>query len=203
MKQFILAFAVFFSFQLHAQVRIAVKGGFNYSTAKASYGGIKQSHEFVPGGNLGLQIIREFDGPLYFSPYITYSSRGFIVTIKDTISKNIIHYIDIAAVLSFHIPAGANSLVLAAGPTLGVAFMGTEKRTVEGITTSSKMKFSIDGNYSYFDPGLHTSIGYHFKKIFIEAAYQLGLSNINNNGEFDRRDLRNRTFSLNLGYYLR
>src|SRR5436190_4425313 len=107
-KELILSTSVLFSLYSSAQVRIAVKGGVNYSTAKVTVAGIKQANGYITGANIGLQLTREFDGPLHFSPYIGYSNRGFIIKRNDTTRKNSIHYIDIGAILSFHIPAGNN-----------------------------------------------------------------------------------------------
>ena len=84
-----------------------------------------------------------------------------------------------------------------------MAIAGTEKTTVAGITTSNKMHFSTSNDYGLFDFGLHTSLGYHFNKLFVELAYQYGFASINNNEEHDKRNIRNRTLSLNLGYTIK
>lgn len=192
---------------ISAQTRIAVKGGFNYSTARAYFNNKKQSVDFVPGANFGLQVKTMFDGPLHFSPYVAYSHRGYIINDAGNNgdkTKTSIHYVDLAPVLSLDLKTGAeNTFVIGFGPTAGLALSGTEKTTVNGITTSSKMKFSTSKNYGLFDFGLHASLGYHFKKMFVEVAWQHGLTSINNNEELDKRNIRNRTLSLNLGYYFR
>ena len=189
-----------------AQTSIAVRGGFNYSTVRAYYSDGKQRVGFVPGGNIGLQVNTVFEGLLHFSPFVGYNSRGFIIKSKTNGDKtqNFIHYIDIAALLSIHKPMGGNnSFAITAGPVISLAIAGTEKTTIAGISNSSKMKFSTSGDYGPFDFGLQAAVGYHFKKIFVEAAYQYGFVNINNNEEHDKRNIRNRTISLNLGYYIR
>ena len=193
-------------FTAAAQTHILVRGGFNYSTGRVYYNDVKQPVDFIPGGNIGLQLKTAFDGLLHFSPYIGYSSRGFLIKSDQNTDKirNLIHYIDIAPLLSVHIPANkTNKFVISAGPVAGFAIAGTEKKTIAGVTSSSKMKFSTTGNYGYFDFGLQAGMGYHFKKFFVEAAYQYGFVSINNEEERDKRNIRNRNFCLNIGYYIK
>jgi len=207
MKIFLTAaLSAFLFFAANAQTHIMVRGGFNYSTARAYYNDVKQSVDFVPGGHIALQVKTVFEGLLHFSPYVGYSNRGFIIRSKANgdQTRNFIHYIDMAALLSFDLAAGnKNHFVIAAGPVASMAISGKEKTTIAGVSTTSKMKFSTTANYGLFDFGAQASIGYHFKKIFVEAAYQYGLANINNNAERDKRNIQNRTLSLNIGYYIR
>ena len=189
-----------------AQTYIAIRGGFNYSTARAYYNDVKQTTGFVPGGNIGLQVNTVFEGLLHFSPYIGYSSRGSVIKSNSNADKStlFIHYIDIAPLLNIAIPIkGNNSFVISAGPIGSFAIAGTEKTTIAGVSSSSKMKFSTTGNYSPFDFGLQSVLGYHFNRLYVEASYQYGLANINNMEEYDKRNIRNRTFSLNLGYCIK
>ena len=201
----VLAFSCFC--YSHAQTRLAIKAGVNYSTARAYLNDVKQSRGFVPGGNLAIQMKTAFDGLLHFSPYVAYTTRGFIIKSGNSTgdkTRNFIHYIDIAPVLSVDFVTGKdNSLVIAVGPIASLAIGGTEKTTVSGVDSSAKMNFSTSKDYGLFDLGLHTSIGWHLKKYFIEAVYQYGFVNINNNIERDKRNIQNRTFSLNVGYYFR
>ena len=207
MKKLFYFLSVFIFVQsLSAQTKIAVKGGFNYSSARVYINDIKQSATFKAGFGAGLLFKMPFDGLLHFSPYIAYNLRGYKYTTKgaiDTTYDNSIHYIDLVPALSIDIPSGANSFVISAGPELGIAFSGKEKRTINGVTASSKMKFSTDGEYGYFDLGLSTSLGYHTKHFLVEAGFQFGLANINNDVDLDHRNIQNRMLSLNLGYYIK
>ena len=204
---FTIGLTTFVFLSASSQTSIAIKGGFNYSTARAYFNNEKQSTEFVPGANLAIQLKTAFDGPLHFSPYIAYSSRGFIIKSGNTTgdkTRNFIHYIDIAPLLSLDFVTGKkNSFIISAGPLAGLAIGGTEKKTSAGVTSSTKMHFTTSTDYGLFDFGLHTSVGYHFNKLFIEFAYQYGFANINNNEEVDKRNIRNRTYSLTLGYHIK
>jgi len=204
---FSIALVLSCCFSSIAQTKIAIKAGFNYSTARAYFNDVKQSTGFVPGANLAIQLKTEFDGPLHFSPYIAYSNRGYVIKSKNATgdkTRNSIHYIDVAPVLSLDFVTGSNkSFVIGFGPLAGLAIAGTEKTTIAGVTTSQKMRFTTSKDYGLFDLGLHTSLGYHFNKLFVEVAYQYGFASINNNEEIDKRNIRNRTFSLNIGYFIR
>lgn len=200
----VFIFSLFLALFAHSQTQLAIRGGFNYSTARVTFQDIRQPVGFVPGGNFGIQLRTVFDGMLHFAPIVAYSMKGYVIK-SDTSSnktRNLIHYIDLAPQLSIDIALKNNNrLIIGAGPVASLAIAGTEKNTINGITTSSKMKFSTVNSYGLFDMGLQGSIGYHFKKLFLEAAYQYGFMSINNNEEKDKKNLRNRVISLNMGYY--
>lgn len=206
MRTSFLALVLIFPLLSFAQVKIAVKGGYSYAFAKASYNAKQQKVEGKHGFNLGVLFKANFEAPLHFSPYIQFSSRGFIIK-PDTGSikkvENSIQYIDIVPALSVDFPKGNGSFVISGGPVLGITNFGKEKTTDKNnVTQSSSMSFGY-GGYGWFDLGIAGSIGYHVKKIFVEANYQLGLTNINNLSEFDGRNIKNRAISLNIGYYLK
>jgi len=166
----------------------------------------KLESKFVQGYSIGLLFKIPFEGKLYFSPNLAYNRRGYTYTPKSgsiTEYQNTIHYFDIVPNLSLNIPAGKNAFVVSGGPHLSVAITGTEKQTTASNTSSSKMKFSLSGNYGFLDLGVGGSLGYHMNKFLIEAGFQMGLANINNNVENDFRNIQNRMFSLQIGYFLK
>ncbi len=195
--------------------KIAVKAGWNVSTARVHYVNeaksqdIKQPSSFKNGFGIAVLFKTHFDDVLHFSPTIGYNLRGYTYkpTYGDT-SKydNSIHYIDIIPALSADFPVGErkNTLVISAGPQLGFAISGTEKITSNGVITSKKMELDPGGSaYGLFDLGVSTGIAFHTPKIFVEAGYQVGLANINNNYQSDYRNIRNRMLTLSFGYYLK
>jgi hypothetical protein len=114
-----------------------------------------------------------------------------------------ITYLDLIPSLSVDFPNHSNSFVISLGPDFGFTNFGKIKVTdINNISNSQNLKFGY-GAYGWFDIGLNASVGYHMKKIFIELGYLHGLTSINNNEEFDQRNLRNRTLSLNFGYYFK
>ncbi len=165
-----------FSFVLvsYSQTRIAIKGGFNYSSAKVSYNAIAQPVTAVPGAGIGLLFKTSFDGPLHFSPYVQLNTRGYVVKPLSgnyTKIKNSIAYLDIVPALSLDFGKEDKSFVFSVGPVLSFTKLGNEKKTdTNQVSSSGKMKFGF-GDYSWVDLGAATSIGIHFNKSFIEAVY--------------------------------
>ncbi len=200
-----LCLSLLFVSVINAQTRWAVKAGPTFSTAKASFAGVKQPTGYLPGVNIAIQTYTPFEPPLFFSCMAAYSLRGYKINpLAGTISQyeNRIHYIDLATLLCFKIKTGEKSnVILSAGPMAGFALSGTESLTENGSTSKAKMRFSTSENYGFFDLAIYSSAGIHFNKFFIEAAYQHGVVNINNNAEFDFRNIQNRSLSVNLGYY--
>jgi len=207
MKKVISALFLFFTTpHITAQVRVAVKGGWNFSTAKAVYSDVKQNREFVYGYGAGIVAKIPFDGILQFSPSVMVNKRGTIIkpmsgTVKS--EQYTMTYIDIIPALSLDFPHKANSFVISFGPNFSFTNWGKIKTTDNNNATSSqKMKFGFD-QYGWIDLGLNAGLAYHLKKVFIELDYMHGLANINNNEEVDKRNIANRMFSLNVGYYIR
>ena len=190
-----------------AQTRIAIKGGYNHSTAKVKVDNITQPTGFMPGINLGMQLKTSFEPPLHFTALVYYNLRGFSVTpLNGTVQKieTHLHYINLAPLLTYDIATDEqHHLSLSTGPMAGFAFSGTQKITEAGVTSSSKIKFSTSDNYGLFDLAVYNSIGYHFNKMFIEASYYWGFVSINNNEETDKTNIKNRGFGLSLGYYIK
>ena len=208
MKQFILVCqCMLVSILASAQTKIAIKGGYNHNTAMVKVDNVKQPTGFMPGINLGMQVKTSFEPPLHFTGLLSYNLRGFSITpVNGTIQKieTRIHYINLAPLLTYDIATDKlNHISLSTGPMAGIAFSGTQKITETGVTSSSKIKFSTSENYGFFDLGIHNSIAYHFKNIFIEASYYWGFVSINNNEETDKTNIKNRGFGLSLGYYIK
>ncbi len=211
MKHFFAALAAFLlCISLFAQTKMAIKGGYNYSTARAYFTEIKQGTGFKSGGGLGILFKADFDGVLHFSPSIMVNQRGYsIKPLSGSIKKydNTITYLDLYPGLSLDFPIKGNeekTFVVGFGPQISFAATGTEKTTdAAGVITKSKMKFSTTGNYGVGDIGMNASIGIQINKLMVEAKYCHGLASINNEEEFDGRNIRNRMFSLNIGYFFK
>jgi OmpA-OmpF porin, OOP family len=209
------------SISMNAQTKIAIKGGYNFATAKVEYQNgttqtfIKQPSSFVSGYGLGFLFDIPFDGKLHFMPTISFNSKGYKYnpTFGDTTRvETAINYIDITPSLSFNLKVGKKSdFVLFAGPEISFAMSGKEKDTKDGITTSKKIVISTASDYSRFDLGVTAGIGFHTRKFLIESLFQLGLANINNNFSINDSptssnymvNIKNRMFSINVGYFLK
>jgi Outer membrane protein beta-barrel domain len=191
---------------ISAQVKIAAKGGWNFSTANATYADVKQPSDFTFGYGIGAMAKVPFDGLLHFSPSVMINKRGFIVkplTGNNKSEQYSITYIDLVPSLSVDFPVSKHSFVVSLGPDFGFTNFGKSNITDNNnVVTSEKMKFGY-GAYGWFDLGLNASVGYHMKKVFVEVGYMYGLASINNNEETDLRNIRNRMLGLNIGYYFK
>ncbi len=189
-----------------AQTKFAVKAGANTSTARVYIDGVQQENGYQQGFGAAAYWNVPFDGLLHFSPSIAYNRRGYAYTpAGGTIGnyRNKVHYLDLLPALSVNFPVGKKALVVGAGPQFSVALAGTEQTTTANIATSAPMKFSNTSNYGIYDLGFNGSIGLHGSRMLLEAAYQLGAANINNNVAADKRNIQHRMISLQLGYYFR
>jgi Outer membrane protein beta-barrel domain len=206
MRKITAALAAFVLFTTAtAQVKLAVKGGWNLATTRAVYAGIKQPSGFTNGYGIGALLKMPFDGVLHFSPSVMINKKGFIIKPYGTNTKEqySITYVDLIPSLSVDFEKGDNSFVISLGPDIAVTNFGKLKATNNnGVTTSQKLKFGY-GSIGWFDIGLNASVGYHMKKVFVELGYTNGLASINNNEETDQRNIRNRMLSLNIGYYFK
>jgi Outer membrane protein beta-barrel domain len=206
MRKITAALAAFVLFaSATAQVKLAVKGGWNYSTTRAVYADVKQPTGFTNGYGIGALLKMPFDGVLHFSPSVMVNKRGFIIKPSGTNTKEqySLFYVDLIPSLSVDFKKGDNSFVISLGPDIAITNFGKLKVTgSNGVTTSQNIKFGY-GSIGWFDIGLAASIGYHMKKVFVEVGYMNGFASINNNEELDQRNIRNRMISLNIGYYFK
>jgi hypothetical protein len=208
MKYFIIAlFAVLPSLSSLAQTDFAISAGYNHNTARIKQLNTKQPTAYVPGFNIGLRVKTGFEPPLHFVGMLSYNRRGFILDLPGNDTTRLetsIHYVDLAPMLNYDFAVGtSNKFSLIAGPVLGIALSGKQKYTINEMTSTSPMKFSISNNYGLFNVGILTGLSYQFNKIFIEGTYHIGVTSINNNEEFDNTNIKNRGFALNIGYWFK
>lgn len=192
---------------VNAQVRIGVKAAYNFSSAKALYSGVKQSTAYTSGFGIGATAKIPFDGVLHFAPSVMINKRGFTINnpANNTNQKEqyAITYLDLIPALSAEFEKGNNAFSITAGPVFGFTNFGKVKITSNaGVTGSQNLKFGF-GAYGWADLGLQAGIGYRFNKFAVDAAYYLGLANINNLEESDGRSMQHRMASLGLIYYFK
>jgi hypothetical protein len=190
-----------------AQTRIAIRGSFHQSTAVVKDGIQPLNTGFVTNGGAGIYFKAPFDGVLHFSPYAAIQGRGYRFTPLTGPVSNVqtqLVYLDLVPALSVDFPSGkGNHWVVSFGPNFSMGLFGTEKKTTNGTTTSTKVKFSSTSGIGLYDVGLNTAIGYHTPKWLVELGYMHGLASINNEEEFDKINIRNRVLGLTLGFYLK
>ena len=191
----------------NAQTRIAIRGSFLQSTAAVKDGIQKLNTGFITNAGAGIYFKAPFDGVLHFSPYAAIQGRGYRfnpATGPTTQVQANLFYLDLVPAVSADFPTGkGNHWVVSFGPNFSMGLFGTEKKTTNGTTTSTKVKFSNTAGIGLYDVGLNTAVGYHTSKWMVELGYMHGLASINNEEEFDNINIRNRVFGLTLGYYIK
>jgi hypothetical protein len=206
MRYIFLLTAIFpFIYNGTAQTHIGLDAGYTYSTARVIVDTKKQKTGYRNGFGINLFFDAPFEDKLHFSPSIGYHLTGYEVfydsgAVKHT--ENNIHFISVNIPLSFHIPSGDHSLILALGPVFSFPFLGKEKATYTNDSTATNKMIFQYGDYGLFDLGVTGSAGYKMKKIIIKASFFEGLTNLDTNIA-NLRNIRDRIWSLSLGYYFK
>ena len=196
------------SYFASAQTQIAVKGGYDLGTARVYLGNYQPSVQAVSGFGFGILFNAPFDGNLHFTPSIGFNQRGYaygpyndsLGVAKDKVNMS---YIDAAFTLSYEFPYKSNKFILSLGPVFSYALYGTETTTLNGVSSTGKMDFTLFQNYCSVDISVTAKAAYQVKKMFVEAGFQLGVANIDENANTDGRNIQNRMLSLSVGYYLK
>ena len=204
--KYLIVIACLFSGGLgFAQTNFAIKGGPNTSTALVSVNGANQQANFINGFNAGVQLETFFDHQLYFTPSIMYSSRGFGYTgIADTAYKYKLGYIDINPTLVFYLNKKhkENGFAILAGPYISVAANGKNTTTTNNSSTSQSLAFNFVSGISLVDLGVNGGFRWKIHRLYLEALYQHGFANINNDYAIDGKNYQNRMICFNIGYFL-
>jgi hypothetical protein len=201
-----MAFFLFSGSFSFAQTNFALKGGPNTSTALVSVNDLKQQNQYLNGFNIGAQLETFFDNQLYFTPSIMYSRRGFSYkSSPDTSSyKYVLNYIDINPTLIFYLNKKhlEKGFAIMAGPYISVGLTGKGTSTVDNVTSTQNVTYSMVSGFCSVDLGVNGGLCWKFNRFFMEAMYQYGFANINNNVDSDGRNFQNRMISFNIGYFL-
>lgn len=208
MKKYItVALALLITTAVNAQVRIGVKGGWNYTGTVAKYNQVKQSSGYSNGFSIGAMAKIPFDGVLHFAPSVMINRRGFVINnpagSTNKAEQYSMTYLDLIPALSTEFIKGDNAFSISAGPVFGFTNFGKLKITDgTGVKGSQNLKFGF-GGYGWFDLGISSSVGCRLNKVSIDVGYYLGLANINNNEETDGRNMQHRMASITIGYYFK
>jgi hypothetical protein len=211
MKFFVLFIAFLFSLTAGAQIRWNLFAGPQATTARYRINDIKQNRENKIGFQAGAGAKVPFEGHLYFSPAIFYSSKGYKVTFNRfayppdaaAVNNNTrLHTVETAFLLQYDLNLSPSHTFIKAGPSLDFQLSGREKfKTNTNTTVDRKMKFSY-GDYGHYSANILVQMGYESEKGFIIYwQYTYGLGSINNFDDGPR--IRHRAFGLSLGKFLK
>lgn len=127
-------------------------------------------------------------------PEVLYSQKGAKAKEGGDEITLELDYLDIP-VLARVTAGGPTGLVLFGGPSFGFKVRARSKLDVGG----TKEDTDIGSDVETFDLGLVVGAGLQSRSILVDARYQWGLSNINKD-EFDATEVKNRVFSVLLGF---
>ncbi len=182
MKKTILLLAVSILFSVSSFAQVKVSGGFlaGLNLANVSWDPTPQGVSFsnLTGFGFGGVINFGFAGGIGVQAEPMYLQKGVSASANGTDAKVKANYIEIPALLTYSFATGAGQVepYLMAGPTLG--FLLSAKTSVNGTDTDIKSTTSSTDFGATFGAGAKIPAG--MTKVFIEARYSLGFSNINN-----------------------
>lgn len=173
------------------QAQVSIFAGPQITTANYSIRNADQPTESKPGFMAGIRLTTQIEGPVYFSPSLYYSRKGYKVTFNQEAeppalgAKNnntVINTIAFAPLLQFNLSKAKTHLFVRFGPGMDVAFSGTETFDSTGNKrVQQSMRF---GSTAYSPITLYGNIhlGFQHRSGFgFFAHYEHGLSNLNNN----------------------
>lgn len=207
---FVFLFVLFFLFpQVKAQVSLFA--GPQLTTAKYEINNGKQETDFKTGFMAGIRLTTQVEGPVYFSPALYYSQKGYKVDFNraanppDPEAKNnntTINTICFAPLLQFNLAKAKSNLFFRFGPAFDVALSGTEAFDSTGNKRVERSMLFGSTAYSPVTAFANVHFGFEHKSGFsIFAHYEHGLSNLNN-ADYGPTILH-RVVGLSLGWRLK
>jgi len=168
-------------------VEFGVKGGLNVADLHSSATNNLNSRASVFAGGLAHIHLSKY---IAVQPELVYSSQGTKQDIGDGSYTLRLNYINVPVIFQYMI---ADGLRLQTGPQLGF-LAGAKLKSGNTITdvksdyTSADFAWSIGAGYL-----THSGVG-------LDARYNLGITNINNTGDYNNNKLQNRVFQVGLFY---
>jgi hypothetical protein len=197
-----------------AQVRVAVQGGYQSTSARYTIEDSKQSTGNKSGVVGGLSLKVPFENQLYFFPTVQYSKKGYTVDFtekafppsKIAINNNTtIHAIDFAPLLQLDFSKNPSHLFIRFGPSFDFVVSGTESFDTLNASgnpgnVTQEMLFSF-GDYGRISASVAGHLGYETAGGFmIFAHYNFGIGSMNN-ADYGPRILH-RIAGISVGYLL-
>jgi hypothetical protein len=197
---FLLAFLFSFQNQASSQSKFGIKGGINLANIFAEQEGVSISFQ----NNLGL-----VGGLVYTSPVsekfdiqteLLFVQKGFAISIPTFgNTETTINYIDVPILGKFKFGNGNSKFFLNLGPNFGYAISGNT--SFDG----NKDKIEFDEDFKRFDLGLNVGGGIEINAtnstFFLEARYNVGISQINEQLEIDDPKIKNKGISFTIGMF--
>lgn len=177
--------------------RIGIKAGLNFSSAAIDMDGfdtkMKTGIHFGAVAEFGISDMLAFEPGLIFSQKgVKLDPEGGLGGFGDFLddAETRLNYLDIP----LNVKLKFGKFFAQAGPSVGIALSGTQ----EFAGDEEDIEFgSDDDQMKRMDLGLNIGAGMQFNHLQVSANYGLGLSNLSNSDD----DMKNRVFSVSVGYY--
>ena len=195
MKKLVITLLSIVSLSAFAQedeIRFGAKAGLNVSTVVSDD---LEDNKAKIGFNIGGLVEIPVADSFAVQPELLFSTQGTTeeYTIGNVTEKyNLkLSYLNIPVLAKYYVAEG---LSLAAGPQVGIAVT----REVEVEIDGDSATVDADDFYKAIDFSLALGAGYQLESgIFVDARYNLGLSNISDVEGFD---VKNSVFQFSVGY---
>lgn len=205
MKKIVIAFIALLGFTtLQAQdVKYGVKGGMNIANLNIS-GDTSPSMSSIVNLHVGAFAEFKINTKMAFQPELIYSVQGakysqvveFDGNFYDTDNTLKFSYLNVPLMFKYY---PESKFYLEAGPQLGLLSSAKVKVDVVGFGSGSD---DVKEFFKTVDFGMNIGLGYNFsKKVFANARYNFGLTNVADTEPGDNTKMKNSVFSISLGCY--
>jgi hypothetical protein len=179
---------------------VGVKVGVNFATLDFDEGDTEEN-KGLTGLMAGVFFIRPIDGNFGVQIEGLISQKGTKVE-DDFFDEELeikLNYLEIPVLARYELPFGTGDSVfhVYAGPTFGIKLSDSQK--IDGEDLDDDFERDVKGS----DIGLAFGGGVSFDMWVIDLRYTHGLTNINDDVDADDFDVKNRVFTIAVGYRFR
>ncbi len=190
----------------NAQVKIALLGGVNSANVRSAS---IDSNQSILSSTAGIAVLIPAGKKLFIKPEVQLGKRGYKIVQENAGNANFskefkqeINYIEFPVEVVYPFQLGSGELMIAAGPTFGVALKGKQTRTTVINSTRDERITDLGfgsgaDQYKRLDIGGRINLLYAFDfGLLLKADYNYGFSNLSNNSA----DYYNSSFGFSIGY---
>jgi hypothetical protein len=137
----------------------------------------------------------------YKEEYLLYED-GSLYIIENLDTKVYINYLEIPISLIYNINMGKNdALFIGAGPAFSYGLSGKIilSNDLDEVSSDGLFEGGDDAIFKRFDYGFNIMAGYCFKRFFVRAGYNIGLSNIFNTADSNDTKYKNKCLNFSVG----
>lgn len=206
-KLILTVFVTACAFTAHSQdkkFRFGAKAGVNFAT----FSGDIEDAKTKVGFHIGVLAEYAFTENLSIQPELLYSTQGTkgeYAGIDDGLIyegefTDKVTYINLPILVKYN-NLGTKGLSIGVGPQIGFLLSADEEydETFDGETDSGE--FDWKDNAKSIDVGVVLGVGYEIDMgAFVEARYNLGLTNVNDAEDADDFEFKNSVFQVSVGY---